>query len=74
MMEGDTRTDVLHAVHVSSAIFFDVRAASTWASEAPHTSAIRALVMPDALHLIEYHALLSGSCWAGFTDSSHQPL
>ena len=63
-MDGDILTDVLRAVHISGAIFFDVHAASPWASEAPDSREVRALVMPEAQHLIEYHVLVSGSCWA----------
>ncbi len=73
-MEGDILTDVLRAVHISGAIFFDVHAASPWASEAPHSREIRALVMPEAQHLIEYHVMVSGSCWATLVDGSAPPV
>lgn len=73
-MERDTLTDVLRAVHISGAIFFDVHAASPWASEAPHSREIKAQVMPDAQHLMEYHVLVSGSCWARLTDGSQPPV
>ncbi len=73
-MDGDILTDVLRAVHVSGAIFFDVHAASPWAAEAPHSREIRALVMPEAQHLIEYHVLVSGSCWAALVDGSLPPV
>jgi AraC-like DNA-binding protein len=69
-MDGDILTDVLRAVHISGAIFFDVHATSPWVSEAPHSREIRALVMPGAQHLIEYHVLVSGSCWSGLVDGS----
>lgn len=73
-MDGDILTDVLRAVHISGAIFFDVHAASPWASEAPNSREIRALVMPEVQHLIEYHVLVSGSCWAGLVDDSLPPV
>ncbi len=73
-MEGDILTDVLRAVHISGAIFFDVHAASPWASEAPHSREIRPLVMPDAQHLIEYHVMVSGSCWATLVDGTQPPV
>ncbi|PWG65390.1 AraC family transcriptional regulator [Spiribacter halobius] len=73
-MQGDILTDVLRAVHISGAVFFDVHAASPWASAAPHSREIRALVMPEAQHLIEYHVMVSGSCWATLTDGSQPPL
>jgi AraC-like DNA-binding protein len=69
-MDGDILTDVLRAVHISGAVFFDVHATSPWVSEAPHSRDIRALVMPDAQHLIEYHVVVSGSCWSGLVDGS----
>lgn len=73
-MEGDTLTDVLRAVHMSGAIFFDVHAASPWASEAPHSREIRPMVMPEAQHLLEYHVMVSGSCWANLVDGSQPPV
>lgn len=73
-MDGDILTDVLRAVHISGAIFFDVHATSPWVSEAPDSREIRALVMPDVQHLIEYHVLVSGSCWSGLVDGSEPPV
>lgn len=69
-MDGDILTDVLRAEHMSGAIFFDVHATSPWVSEAPHSREIRALVMPEAQHLLEYHVLVSGSCWSALVDGS----
>jgi AraC-like DNA-binding protein len=30
--------------------------------------------MPDAEHVIEYHVVTSGSCWASMTDSGAEPI
>jgi AraC-like DNA-binding protein len=73
-MDGDILTDVLRAVNMSGAIFFDVHAASPWASAAPHSREIRPMLMPDAQHLIEYHVMVSGSCWATITGGPQPPV
>lgn len=73
-MDDDILTDVLRAVHISGAIFFDVHAAAPWATEAPNSRQIRAMVMAEAQHLIEYHVLVSGSCWAALVNDSIPPV
>ena len=61
----DPLSDVMRVVRLSGAFFYMVEASAPWAVL---TAAARDLVpriMPDAQHLINYHILLSGSCWAG---------
>ena len=65
-------SDVLRAIRLSGAIFFDVEAKSTWVAETPAMPKIASLVMPDAEHVIGFHAVLSGSCWAELGDDSAQ--
>jgi AraC-like DNA-binding protein len=63
-------SDVLRAIRLSGALFFDVEATATWVAETPAMPKIASLVMPDAEHVIGFHAVLSGSCWAEFGDGS----
>src|SRR5262249_15634722 len=46
------------------AIFFDVHATDPWAAETPAGSQIVHRMFPGAEHLISYHAITQGSCWA----------
>ena len=63
-MNDDTLSEVLRAVRLKGAVFFDVDTAAPWVAEAPEAQTIAAAVMPDAEHVIEYHVITNGSCWA----------
>ena len=73
-MTADTLSDVLQAVRLKSAVFFDVDAAAPWVAEAPAAKVIAPAVMPDAEHVIEYHVITSGSCWASVVGSDIAPV
>lgn len=66
----DVLSDVLGAVRMTGAIYFDVDAGSPWIGESPGTSAIARAIMPGAEHVISFHAILSGSCWAAIDDGA----
>src|SRR5215471_252580 len=70
----DTLSDVLQAVRLKGAVFFDVEAAAPWVAEAPRAKLIAHAVMPDAEHVIEYHVITSGSCWASVIGSDVAPV
>jgi AraC-like DNA-binding protein len=60
----DTLSDVLRAVRLTGAVFFDVDATAPWVAETPPATVVAPAVMPDSEHVIEYHVITSGSCWA----------
>jgi AraC-like DNA-binding protein len=71
----DVLSDVLKAVRLTGAVFFERHLHAPWVGESPPSAAIASMVMPDAEHVISFHAILSGSCWAGLagtTDSSRR--
>jgi AraC-like DNA-binding protein len=71
----DVLSDVLKVVRLTGAIFFERHLHAPWVGESPASTAIASMVMPDAEHVISFHAILSGSCWAGLvgsTDSSRR--
>jgi AraC-like DNA-binding protein len=70
----DVLSDLLRAVHLTGAIYFDVDASSPWVGESPGTAEIAAAIMPGVEHIISFHAVLSGSCWAALADGSAHPL
>jgi AraC-like DNA-binding protein len=70
----DVLSDVLQAVRLTGAVYFDVDAGSPWVGETPSTQRIADAVMPGVDHIISYHAIVSGSCWAGLDDESVPPL
>jgi AraC-like DNA-binding protein len=70
----DTLSDVLRAVRLKGAIFFDVHASDPWAAETPAGDQIVGRMFPTAGHLISYHAVTHGSCWACVGDEPPMPL
>ena len=60
----DALSDVLRAVRLTGAIFFDVRASEPWVAETPAGASIVGQMFPSAEHLVSYHAITSGACWA----------
>lgn len=66
----DVLSDVLAAVRLTGAIFFDNTFRPPWVAETPEVSAFAQRVMPGAEHVFCFHTLLEGSCWAELTDGS----
>jgi AraC-like DNA-binding protein len=61
---GDTLSDLLRAVRLRGAIFFYVEGAEPWVAEAPRSQEIIPAIMPGVDHLMEFHVVVRGSCWA----------
>ncbi len=64
-MTRDTLSDVLRGVRLRGAVFFHISGSSAWAAEAPPAKEIAPLLMPGVEHVMEYHVVAAGSCWAG---------
>ena len=64
----DVLSDVLRSVRLTGSMLFLVNAYPPWMSWAPKTEAFRRVVLPTAQHLISYHILTQGCCWAGLRD------
>jgi len=61
----DVLSDVLGTIRLRGAVFFDVTCFDPWVEEAPKGDEIVHSVLPGAEHLIPYHAVTEGSCFAG---------
>lgn len=61
----DPLSDVLRAVKLNGAYFYLVQAGAPWSVAAKPSREIRPIILPHVEHLISYHILLTGSCWAG---------
>ena len=72
----DVLSDVLSAVRLTGAIFFDHHVQGPFAGASPASEAIAAKVMPGAEHVIQFHAVLSGLCWTALIEdpASSRPL
>jgi AraC-like DNA-binding protein len=69
-MSGDTLSDLLRAVRLRGAVFFHVEGIPPWVAEAPPARQVIPVVMPGAEHLIEFHGVVAGSCWAGIVGET----
>ena len=70
----DVLSDVLQAVRLTGAIFFDMHFRAPFVGESPPTAAIARAVMPDAEQVISFHVLLNGSCFAEICDGAEPPV
>jgi AraC-like DNA-binding protein len=68
----DTLSDVLRTVRLRAAVFYYVSCDGDWVAEAPTSRDIATAVMPEAEHVMEYHVLTAGECWAGLVGE--QPV
>jgi AraC-like DNA-binding protein len=69
-LDLDVLSDVLRAVRLTGAVYFDVRAREPWVAETPPTSSICTRVMPEFEHVIAFHVMMDGWCWAQLADES----
>jgi AraC-like DNA-binding protein len=70
----DVLSDVLLAVRLEGAVFFDITARSPFVAQSPPTDAIAARVAADAEHLIAFHVVTSGACWVEAVDDPEAPV
>ena len=69
-MGADALSDVLKTVRLTGAAFFDVAARAPWVAEQPPREAILAKILPGAGHLIAYHVVTEGRCFANIIGGS----
>ncbi len=63
-MSADTLSDLLRAVRLRGALYFFVDGHEPWVAEAPPARELLPAIMPGAGHLIEFHGVAQGACWA----------
>lgn len=66
-MSEDVLSGLLRRIRLRGALFFNVECVGAWVTEAPAAVLIASAVMPASEHLMEYHIVLGGTCWAGIT-------
>jgi AraC-like DNA-binding protein len=67
-MTPDAISDVLRVVRLKGAVFFRVEGRPPWVAEAPDGRAIISTTIPEAQHLLSYHIVTEGACWAALLD------
>jgi len=66
----DALSDVLRAVRLTGAVFFEIHASEPWTAATPHGATIVGSIFPDADHIIPYHLVTQGECWAWALDEA----
>ncbi|HEY7661894.1 MAG TPA: AraC family transcriptional regulator [Xanthobacteraceae bacterium] len=67
---ADALSDVLKTVRLTGATFFDVVASAPWVAEQPPRDMILAKILPGAGHLIAYHVVTEGRCFANIVGEA----
>ena len=73
-MAEDALSDVLKTVRLTGAAYFDVVAQEPWPVHSPARDLILPRVLPGADHLIAYHVVTSGRCYASLIGGEAIPL
>lgn len=60
----DTLSQVLRSIRLRGAVYFNIEGTTPWVGESPQTSSIASAVMPGADHMMAYHIVTQGACWA----------
>jgi AraC-like DNA-binding protein len=71
-MAADALSDLLRTVRLTGAAYFEIVAREPWAVASPPRDLILPKILPDADHLIAYHVVTAGHCFATVGDG--QPI
>ncbi|MEO8312451.1 MAG: AraC family transcriptional regulator [Caldimonas sp.] len=63
-MDHDTLSNVLRNVRLRGGVFFSVSGSGGWVAEAPPAKEIAPLLLRGVEHVMEYHVVAAGTCWA----------
>jgi AraC-like DNA-binding protein len=66
----DLLSEVLRSVRLTGSMLFLVDARTPWMSWAPPTEAFRQVVLPASQHIVSYHIVTQGHCWAGLRGAA----
>jgi AraC-like DNA-binding protein len=67
-MAGDVLSDLLRTVRLTGAAFFDVVGKDPWVAEQPAREHVLPKILSGAGHLIAYHVVTEGRCYASLVD------
>jgi len=65
----DPLSDLLRAVRLTGAHFFQTNATGPWGLEAAPARELSPRILPGSDHLIAYHLVLTGRCWGGLSGT-----
>lgn len=70
----DVLSEVLRAVRLTGAVYFDVPARAPWVADTPPLADFSDRVMPGFEFVIPFHILLAGRCWAELREGAEPPV
>jgi AraC-like DNA-binding protein len=70
----DPLSDLLRVVRLDGAFFYGVEAAGSWSIDTVPAQELSPRIMPGAEHLIPYHVLTQGRCYAGLIGEEQVEL
>lgn len=70
----DVLSEVLKAVQLTGAVFFDISAQAPWGIGSPPTAEIRARIMPASGHLVAFHCVMEGKGFIQMRDNGGRAL
>jgi AraC-like DNA-binding protein len=70
----DTLSDVLKTVRLTAAAYFDIAAQEPWSVHSPAREVILPRILPGADHLIAYHVVTAGRCFASLDGGEAVPV
>jgi AraC-like DNA-binding protein len=73
-MKMDVLSEVLRAVRLEGALFFNAEFSAPWCVSEPRSAAIASQLSPGAGHLILYHFLTEGRAFARLSDGRREEL
>lgn len=65
---NDVLSDVLRAIRLTGAVFFSIDGTAPWGVQGFSATAVGPLIRPGVDHIIQFHAVATGSCWIGLLD------
>ncbi|MGE5540134.1 MAG: AraC family transcriptional regulator [Gemmatimonas sp.] len=70
----DALSDVLRAIRLTGATFFEVAGSAPWVAEQPAPERLLPKIFPGSGHLISYHVVTEGRCYASIVGGEPIPL
>ena len=73
-MSGDTISDLLKTVRMTGAVFFEITAGDDWSVGSPTPEMMLPRILPGADHLVAFHVVTAGHCYAGLHGGESQRI
>ena len=70
----DVLADVMRAISLRGALYFEVHASNPWISMNPSMDQIGSSMMPETDHVIPFHIIMKGNIFTKLGDDSYGPV